>query len=196
MEFIADKHKFHDQIRYPDSYKRPTGGVKRNNYFCDHCKIRGHSIQRCFKIHGYPDPKGKRVAATIQSEIKDSGANIGGTDLTHEQLNNLMALIHKNDIPTENKEHDVEDDPNTIAFANLAGSITCLASQSASTSWIVDSGATNHMCNAINIFTNIRDVNPLAYEVVIPDGTQLDVSKMGDIELSDNIILRNVLFVP
>lgn len=24
------------------------------NYFCNHCKIPGHSMERCFKLHGYP----------------------------------------------------------------------------------------------------------------------------------------------
>ncbi|XP_074374761.1 uncharacterized protein LOC141715181 [Apium graveolens] len=50
-----------------------SGGNKRfgasnkpgSNYYCIHCKVPGHSIERCFKIHGYPSnfrPK-ERVAA-------------------------------------------------------------------------------------------------------------------------------------
>lgn len=27
---------------------------REKNLFCDHCKISGHTIQRCYKIHGYP----------------------------------------------------------------------------------------------------------------------------------------------
>ncbi|XP_074327777.1 uncharacterized protein LOC141665691 [Apium graveolens] len=29
-------------------------GFNNKKYFCDHCKIPGHSIERCFKLHGYP----------------------------------------------------------------------------------------------------------------------------------------------
>ena len=25
-----------------------------NQFFCEHCKIHGHNIERCWKIHGYP----------------------------------------------------------------------------------------------------------------------------------------------
>lgn len=30
------------------------GAKKGANYFCTHCKISGHSVDKCFKIHGYP----------------------------------------------------------------------------------------------------------------------------------------------
>ena len=49
MAFLADKHKFNQNY----SHKNPSGG-KRNNYFCNHCKISGHSLERCFKIYEYP----------------------------------------------------------------------------------------------------------------------------------------------
>jgi len=39
--------------------------------FCDHCKMTRNTIQRCYKIHGYPPGhklyKGKRVAAVAQT---------------------------------------------------------------------------------------------------------------------------------
>ncbi|XP_021859797.2 uncharacterized protein [Spinacia oleracea] len=31
------------------AYRRPT-----SSYFCDHCKVNGHSTERCFKLHGFP----------------------------------------------------------------------------------------------------------------------------------------------
>ena len=45
------------------------------HYFCDHCKIPGHSIQRCFKIHGHPPGhrlhnKGRKIAATVQADAE------------------------------------------------------------------------------------------------------------------------------
>lgn len=49
MAFHADKRKYH----HPNSHKSSFSG-KRNNYYCEHCKISGHSLERCFKVHGYP----------------------------------------------------------------------------------------------------------------------------------------------
>ena len=25
---------------------------KKRSYYCDHCKVQGHSTERCWKIHG------------------------------------------------------------------------------------------------------------------------------------------------
>ncbi|CAO2834773.1 unnamed protein product [Amaranthus hypochondriacus] len=127
MAFVADKRKFydHNQNRNSDpnlAYKRPkTGGIKKNNYYCDHCKMRGHSIQRCFKIHGYPDPKGKKIAANVHNESKDYNTDIGGTGLTSEQLTNLMAFINKSDAPTDAKDADLANDSSVFTATNLAG---------------------------------------------------------------------------
>lgn len=49
----------------------PSG--KKSKYFCDVCKIWGHSIERCFKVHGSPngqkpDFKAKTLAGTTQVE--------------------------------------------------------------------------------------------------------------------------------
>lgn len=50
--------------RFPTSSPKPTvgntgrnvTGVKRqNSYYCTHCKMNGHSIERCWKIHGFPE---------------------------------------------------------------------------------------------------------------------------------------------
>ena len=44
----------------------------RRQFFCDHCKIVGHIIQRCYTIHGYPPGhkfhKGRKMAAAIHDD--------------------------------------------------------------------------------------------------------------------------------
>lgn len=61
--------------------------------------------------------------------------------------------------------------------------------------WILDSGASHHVCNNINKLKNVRNAG--ANEVVvIPDGTCLKVEKIGDVEISKSLKLENVLYVP
>lgn len=37
------------------SGNKVIAGTKRgSHYFCTHCKVHGHNIDRCFKIHGFP----------------------------------------------------------------------------------------------------------------------------------------------
>lgn len=39
----------------------------RNKLFCEHCKMRNHTKDKCYKLHGYPVDfkKSKRVAASV-----------------------------------------------------------------------------------------------------------------------------------
>lgn len=51
----VDRRKFyHKKQDYPP-HEKSISGTKRNvHYFGDPCKILGHSVDRCFKLHGYP----------------------------------------------------------------------------------------------------------------------------------------------
>ena len=65
MAFTMDKWK-------PSPTHKNNTSSKKRTYFCDHCKIPGHSISRCFKLHGYPNrnkhPPNKKYAAAIQHD--------------------------------------------------------------------------------------------------------------------------------
>ena len=106
-----------------------------------------------------------------------------------------MALLNKNAAVTEHKENATEDHSNLISSGNLAGSL-CLVSKTISHNWIIDSGATDHICNTINMFTNVKEVDSNLHEVTIPDGSKLKVTKIGDVHFNDRVTLRNVLFLP
>ncbi|XP_074306275.1 uncharacterized protein LOC141641515 [Silene latifolia] len=73
----------------------------------------------------------------------------------------------------------------TNAYTNLQ---TCFKT------WIVDSGATDHMSSAINLFQNKRNLSkPIV--VGLPDGTYKRVTIIGDIILSQDLILHKVLYI-
>ncbi|KAG9158678.1 hypothetical protein Leryth_022634 [Lithospermum erythrorhizon] len=73
--------------------RRIGGGFRpRPTYYYDHCKMNGHSTQRCDKIHGAP----KRMAA-----------NVGDKSLSDDQFNKLVALLNQssNSSATERTSH-------------------------------------------------------------------------------------------
>ena len=43
------------QKQGPKSTGRKDIRRSKNDKYCDHCKIRGHQTDQCFKLHGYPD---------------------------------------------------------------------------------------------------------------------------------------------
>lgn len=160
-------------------------------YFCSHCKIAGHSTERCFKLHGYPlGFKHKKFAGCVQDEEPKSDKNPLG--ITTEQLHGLLSLLNKQqDIPSDSLSLDLEDSPHS---AHLAGKF-CFLTKTTTLKWIVDSGATDHMCNSLDSFLTTHKITDQKHNITIPDGRKVTVDLYGDVALMDGIILTNVLYV-
>ncbi|KAL8151949.1 hypothetical protein V2J09_021757 [Rumex salicifolius] len=92
------------------------GSDRRSQFFCDHCKMQGHTMDRCFKLHGYPPPKSDSRPQggnffSGNTDFSGSGSSTGqgssqscelSTDeapsLTKDQYNQLIALLSKSDL--------------------------------------------------------------------------------------------------
>ena len=53
---VEDKKSDSFSVNTGKSYPTPVSGYgkKLNSFYCNHCKMPGHSIERCWKVHGYP----------------------------------------------------------------------------------------------------------------------------------------------
>lgn len=60
--------------------------------------------------------------------------------------------------------------------------------------WIIDIGATDHMVCSISLFTSITAL--VSHQVKLPNGHFAEVTHIGTIQLSEHLILTNVLCVP
>nr|KAJ0210667.1 hypothetical protein LSAT_V11C400199170 [Lactuca sativa] len=60
--------------------------------------------------------------------------------------------------------------------------------------WILDSGASQHVCHDINLFMNKRMV--FNHIVTLPNKVTLHVHMIGDIKIDFLFILKDVLYVP
>lgn len=159
--------------RPPQDTNQPNRSFKRpNTYYCDHCHMSGHNTQRCYKLHGYPNPKPsypKRTAALALDSDQDPKFDMHKTGLTAEQFQNLLQYLGKTD------GHVAKDPIEVTAAANVAGTF-CFLSSCSSVGWIFDSGATDHMCNSLSSFTKLRTINDSYHDITIPDGRTIKVS--------------------
>ncbi|GKB09235.1 ribonuclease H-like domain-containing protein [Tanacetum coccineum] len=172
-----------------------TSNNYRGNYnslLCKNCGLKGHTIERCFEIIGYPpgfkrnpnlkvngtfnnnksnnaDLKGKSV------ETNDLKTTAGTLSFTHEQVVKLMNLLN--------------DKSGSTAHANMAG-------VSYHFGWIIDSGANQHMTNSIKNMIYVVDVTDLNLTVGHPNGTLAKITHIGNLRLNNNVILFDVLVIP
>ena len=61
--------------------------------------------------------------------------------------------------------------------------------------WILNSGATDHMTHNPNQFKTYLPC-PSNRKIVVADGTTTTVASIGDVQVTSNLVLKNVLHVP
>lgn len=86
----------------PTFVKRETKEEIMRKYYCDHCKMNGHSRARCFRLNGFPEwwfknqPKAKKnssyaVAITSNNEeVRNQDNPLGSSDQKENKLINSM----------------------------------------------------------------------------------------------------------
>ncbi|XP_071704792.1 uncharacterized protein [Rutidosis leptorrhynchoides] len=116
-----------------------------------------------------PLPNVKTAYSVISREESHRSVINGSSNmnLTNDQMMRLLSLI--------NEKNPV----NEIANDNMA-----------------DSGANQHMTDSIQGLTNVFDVTYLNLTVGHPNGTKALIRKIGDLNLTKNIVLHNVLVIP
>ncbi|KAL0320493.1 UNVERIFIED_CONTAM: Retrovirus-related Pol polyprotein from transposon RE2 [Sesamum radiatum] len=183
------------------NFQRRKSVIDKKNLFCDHCSKSGHSRDACFKLHGYPEwfkeyseqkknRSGDAKALAASCELnKPRKADTATTESISHMLTEVLHLM-KGKMPT---------DQNTGHFASIgdfAGTyLNSTSSFFSSHSWIIDSGATAHMCTNVQLLHNLAPL-PYTSSVSLPDGSKQVITHCGNVTLSDHISLTHVLHIP
>lgn len=152
-------------------------GTRKERPWCTHCNKPGHLVEKCWAIHGKPadwKPRAppKQAHTAVQAEQ---------FPFTAEQINKIHQLLNDNATSV----------PTTVS--SKSGIPVALTVQNSS--WIVDSGASDHMTGQSQQFTSYHPC-PGNLKIRIADGTLSTVAGKGSVILSPHITLKNVLHVP
>ncbi|WVZ80039.1 LOW QUALITY PROTEIN: hypothetical protein U9M48_027554 [Paspalum notatum var. saurae] len=162
---------------------------------CDHCGAKGHKIERCFKLHGFPQDwkKGKT----------QPGRNRGGNwnKANHTASERELPVVDAQALEKYNSKLKLSEDP-----SSTHGSFTAASFQATSQgiknaqvytprSWIIDSGATNHMTGASNFFTHYTPCSGKD-KVRVADGSLALIIGRGSIKCTKTLSISPVLYVP
>lgn len=187
----------------------------------DYCKRTGHTKDKCFVLHGYPDwhrlhgqPKPKlrhvskaNVTKAMVTENSPSSSHSSQTDLDSDELSDKQCQKLISMLQSKMKIYDDSSNQNASwiqanIVSQMAGSvfqtnaIVCINNASMPTSddsWIIDSGATNHITYNFSLLVN---VTPLQSDLHLPNGHTTCITHTGDIYLTNTIVLKHVLYVP
>ncbi|GJW48230.1 ribonuclease H-like domain-containing protein [Tanacetum coccineum] len=164
-----------------------TSNNNRGNYnslLCKNCGLKGHNIERCFEIIGYPpgfkrnpnlkvngtfnnnksnnaDLKGKSV------ETNDLKTTAGTLSFTHEQVVKLMNLLNDKSGSTA---HAIMAHSSVFSFFNGQ--------------------------NSIKNMNHVVDVTGLNLTVGHPKGTLAKITHISNLRLNNNVIWFDVLVIP
>ena len=85
-------------------------------------------------------------------------------------------------------------DPSTSYSTGICSSISHNSVFSPKQCWIIDSGASRHICSQANFFKFLELVT--CSIVTLPNNAKILVCLSGDVQRTSNLLLKNVLFVP
>ncbi|KAL5576834.1 hypothetical protein UlMin_018533 [Ulmus minor] len=159
---------------------------------CSHCGYVGHTIDKCYKLHGYPPGfrfKNGTTPTNVNRFSSSSSSNISATPMTNQaslmsdkaddssdpvsslspsQCQQLIAMLSTQLISTTpvNNEQPV--------ISNFTGTFPSISSRT----WILDTGATHHVCHDRALFESFEPSNATSY-VTLPNGQKVSIARIG-----------------
>ncbi|XP_071694344.1 uncharacterized protein [Rutidosis leptorrhynchoides] len=186
-----------------------VGFPSRNgNLKCTKCGMTNHTVDKCFEMIGYPpNLKRKGFNNNMKGNLsKVTNDNQGSTStsavsLSNEQVMKLLSLLDEKTCTKPASSNAAGNFMNYNVFFNTHQNKFLVSNKSSEVNnvnygWIVDSGASQHMTNSTLGFVSSVDVSELNLTVQHPNGTLAKVTKIGNLKITEDIILQDVLVIP
>ncbi|GJV52687.1 ribonuclease H-like domain-containing protein [Tanacetum coccineum] len=184
------------------------------NLNCKHCGKIGHTIDRCFEIVGFlqgfkrnfnsNSNTGKQFFNAnfdVKMSDKPSSSSLS-YGFTFEQIQKLLNLI--NDKSSRSIHANMSGRASffngnvwfNINFSRYFFSNSSLSMTAITLGWIIDSRANQHLTGSTSRMINVVDISDLKINVGHPNGTLAVISHVGNLKLTNNVMLYDVLVVP
>lgn len=168
---------------------------------CTHCGLKGHTIDPCFKLHGYPSGYRSNTYSKQNSGefVRPSApsSNFHGNkqnqsaffaSLNTDQYSSLMSMLQSH-MPSSSTSSEKPSDA-----GHVAGTCLSIHQLNIPDAWYIDSGASSHICHDKSLFVSLKSVDNVS--ITLPNQMRFSVELFGDVQLTEDFILTDVLFVP
>ncbi|XP_010260173.1 PREDICTED: uncharacterized protein LOC104599359 [Nelumbo nucifera] len=145
---------------------------------CDHCNRDGHTKESCFKIYDYPD---------WYKDLREQKGNTQGRGREGFSGRFMTTPIgtrwsYLDTYAGMKVQYAFNSKDSTLAVLDVG-------------TWIVDTGASNHMCTDLKLLSQPKPITQII-PIHLPDGTIKFVQHIGHVKLSPDLILTNTLHIP
>ena len=169
----------------------------KDNLWCTHCKKPRHTKEKCWKLNGKPPSRewGSRGGQPrSQAHLAEQPKANEGTEgletgaLNGEELEKIRTLLGSLGKTSEACCLTLSGKPSLSICMNASDKYYAH-------SWIINSGATDHMTHSSQFFHTYTPC-PSNKKIVVANGSLATVAGLGDVFLTPSLILKNVLHVP
>ncbi|KAJ9541638.1 hypothetical protein OSB04_028144 [Centaurea solstitialis] len=151
-----------------------------------------HIKEKCYKLHGYPI--GYRYKSRVNNVVIDDARKASESNredlddvikgLSSAQCQQLLAAL-SNQVVAQTVGENVEG-------LNKECAGTCFLFHIMLIAWILDSGASRHICHDLDRFIDRRRV--MDFKVTLPNNLMVPVYMVGDVIIHNNILQKDVLY--
>ena len=113
--------------------------------------------------------------------------------LTEQQIDQLLKLLPPASSNSTSSMSHTEDTDKEIDYS-FASTAVCLHVEHDSINWVIDIGATDHMTSLSNFLSREKN-SGVNCCIKLPNGNQVSVTHVGDVQLSNNLTLKDILVV-
>ncbi|KZV50131.1 hypothetical protein F511_17237 [Dorcoceras hygrometricum] len=167
---------------------------------CSHCHFRNHTIDKCYKLHGYTPghPKFKSqisqggAQAHQASSVTETNPCTQGDSLTQNQCKQLIEFLSSKIQTGQNLPMEHQPETKVSCFTGIR-SATSHISTISQMDWVMDTGATHHIFCSISMFNSSRAIQS---KVTLPNAFTVPVMLIGSVAVTSDLTLKNVLYVP
>ena len=181
--------------------------VDKDSLWCMYCKKPRHTKDKCWKLVGKPqwaqtvNKNGGGNKTGQQTNQRSQGqANLSTGQSHEEERSQGQQEFNKEDIQRLKTQLGSFEKPSgncSLAFSGECSNSHAfnVSDKDFSNSWVLDSRATDHMTNSSKVFT-FYNPSPSNRKISTADGSLTTVAGLGEVCLSQSIVLKNVLHVP
>ncbi|KAH6828240.1 hypothetical protein C2S53_009943 [Perilla frutescens var. hirtella] len=217
-ETMEQSALFSDQSKgyQKDGFRRKLTKEEKMRMKCDHCGRSGHLKRDCFEIIGTPDwykkmkeDRGSKKVNFAAEKGNQTQEEFGKRQPPTDIDKAIEAAIAKKfasyiESKTTSEKKGLLGGPQTAQLAEIEedrlSAYTShyafrLSAEIRTDEWIMDSGASNHMCCEATLLTNLRHLSK-PVRIFMPNRSSIMAKMEGNAQITPTIELRNVLYAP